>query len=225
MPDILEQMIDYSRQREMASDIWPVHDAQHVIVGCGGIGYWLAIQLAMMGAVKMVLIDGDRVEASNLNRITVPLRLSGEWNVKALKMQLRLLRPKLHITCLPVHVTEDTLTIIRTAGVHIWDCTDDARIQRILSRYATSHSANYTKAGYEGWDVGLYSKMEDTWLQDNYTPGYTTSKANVLSSMMAAGLAIMYGLSRQNRAPRDVHINLMNMALEGNVRATEEVEL
>ncbi len=41
-----------------------------VMVGCGGLGSQIAIQLAALGARRFLLIDGDRIEASNLNRLT-----------------------------------------------------------------------------------------------------------------------------------------------------------
>lgn len=43
--------------------------AQCVILGCGGLGSNLAIQLAALGARDMILVDGDQIEQSNLNRL------------------------------------------------------------------------------------------------------------------------------------------------------------
>lgn len=42
---------------------------EFVIIGCGGLGASTAIQLAALGAQRYVLIDGDAVERSNLNRL------------------------------------------------------------------------------------------------------------------------------------------------------------
>lgn len=225
MPDVLEALVDYSRQREMDNDLNYIHQCDHCVVGVGGIGYWLALQLAMLGAQKIVLIDGDKIEASNLNRVPAPMRHLGEWKVKSLKAQLRLLRPRLHVTCIPVHITEDTLEILRNTTQNVlWDCTDDARIQRIVSSFAKrTLGCRYIKAGYEGWNIGMYSKMEDTWLQDGYAPGYASSRANVISSMMAAGLAIMYAgrtFGRTAGTAADVHVDLKKLVEQGN---TQEV--
>jgi hypothetical protein len=217
MANIIEQMVDYSRQTTMNNELNNIQGYPHVIVGCGGIGYWLALQLAMMGAQNLTLIDGDKVEPSNLNRLPIPLRMSGEWKVKALKAQIRMLRPQVRVVCMPVHITEDTMSVLEAPNGYVWDCTDDARIQQLLSRWCARHFLNYTKAGYEGWEIGLYPRMTDTWMQDDYTPGYTTSRANVVSSMMAAGLAIMYAGRRINH---DVRIDLKRLVTEGN---TQEV--
>jgi bacteriocin biosynthesis cyclodehydratase domain-containing protein len=43
-------------------------EARIVIFGVGGLGGWAAWALACCGVGEMLLIDGDRVEASNLNR-------------------------------------------------------------------------------------------------------------------------------------------------------------
>lgn len=39
-----------------------------IIIGCGGIGNFLSYSLATFTPEKMLLIDGDKIENSNLNR-------------------------------------------------------------------------------------------------------------------------------------------------------------
>ena len=39
-----------------------------IIIGCGGIGNFLSYSLATFTPEKMILIDGDKIENSNLNR-------------------------------------------------------------------------------------------------------------------------------------------------------------
>jgi len=43
-------------------------EARIVVLGVGGLGGWSALSLACCGVGEMLLIDGDRVEESNLNR-------------------------------------------------------------------------------------------------------------------------------------------------------------
>jgi bacteriocin biosynthesis cyclodehydratase domain-containing protein len=42
--------------------------ARVVVLGCGGLGTWTAWSLACLGIGSLVLVDDDRVDASNLNR-------------------------------------------------------------------------------------------------------------------------------------------------------------
>lgn len=208
--NILEQIISYDRQAEMDIDLNQVQQGTHAIIGCGGIGYWSAVLLAMMGTQHLVLIDGDRIESTNLNRVPAFARYLGKFKVNALKAQLRLLRPGIRVTCIPAHITEDTLLLLGNVSsqVHVvWDCTDDARIQQKIYSWCRSNNRKYVKLGYEGWKVGMYRHM-NMWLPDDYRPGYTSSKANALSSIIAAALGMMY-LGRQNYD--DVEIDLKQL--------------
>lgn len=45
-----------------------LESARLVVLGVGGLGGWSALSLACCGVGEMLLIDGDRVEESNLNR-------------------------------------------------------------------------------------------------------------------------------------------------------------
>jgi len=45
-----------------------LRDARVAVIGCGGLGSWAAAGLACIGVGRLTLVDGDRVERSNLNR-------------------------------------------------------------------------------------------------------------------------------------------------------------
>lgn len=45
-----------------------LQEAKVALIGLGGLGSWIAYSLAMAGVGKVVGIDGDQVETSNLNR-------------------------------------------------------------------------------------------------------------------------------------------------------------
>jgi hypothetical protein len=45
-----------------------VRSARIALLGVGGLGSWAAYALACCGVGELVLVDGDRVEESNLNR-------------------------------------------------------------------------------------------------------------------------------------------------------------
>lgn len=67
------------------------------IAGCGGLGSNVAMMLARSGVVRLLLIDGDRVEPSNLNRQHFFPRHLGEAKATALAAQLRELRPGMQV--------------------------------------------------------------------------------------------------------------------------------
>ena len=57
--------IMYTRQEKL--DITPPNGV--TVIGCGGVGAWVAIDLAMSGVRKLTLFDHDKLEIHNLNRL------------------------------------------------------------------------------------------------------------------------------------------------------------
>lgn len=55
---------------EHSSDRRRLCETDFVILGCGGLGSQIAIQLAALGARRFTLVDGDRIDESNLNRLS-----------------------------------------------------------------------------------------------------------------------------------------------------------
>jgi len=65
-------------------------EAQVVIVGCGGLGGWVAEALARMGIGQLRLIDGDRFQENNLNRqLACTEETIGQPKANALARRLR----------------------------------------------------------------------------------------------------------------------------------------
>jgi hypothetical protein len=207
-----------------------VHDNTHLVIGCGGVGFWLAISLAMMGAQDFILVDGQTIDNSNLNRLPVPQTWLGQNKAIALRKLIRFLRPATRIVCLNAHITEETLGIIpkmledsqhHTHIYNVWDTTDNAIIQRKIYDFVTelkkktvsrTRGIKYRKIGYEAWQVGNYAKW-DIWTdEDEYQAGYRTSSANSITSMLSAGLGIFsMGLNRSE----DFTLDIRKLLTEG----------
>jgi hypothetical protein len=64
----------YERQKELNLEI----PNKATVLGCGGVGFWVAYDLAMIGTKEITLIDHDVVEAHNLNRCGWEPHLIGE---------------------------------------------------------------------------------------------------------------------------------------------------
>lgn len=213
----MESLIDYSRQAEFNQTLSNINPRQlNYIIGCGGVGFWLGILLAMQGQENFVLIDGQQIEKTNLNRLPVPPTWLGVNKAIALRRVMRSLRPVTAIRTITEHIQEATLSIITTSGGSmqvgnksltkvVWDCTDDARIQqKLFKEVRQCNGIKYRKLGYEGFEVGSY-KAYDVWVPSDYTPGYRTSNACAATSALAAVIGIVsQGLNIQ----RDVEFNI-----------------
>jgi len=238
-------LVNYSRQADLEGSASTlnnmIHNNTHLIIGCGGVGYWLALSLAMMGAEHFILVDGQTIDASNLNRLPVPQTWIGRNKAVALRKMIRFLRPATRIVVLNAHITDETLSVIPkmlvSAGHHthmynVWDSTDNAIIQRKIYDFVEKMKVDlqrncrgikYRKIGYEAWKVGNYSKW-DIWTdEDEYQAGYRTSSANSITSMLSAGLGIFaMGLDRTE----DFNLDIRRLMTEGgndDVRPDEQV--
>ncbi len=75
------------------------------IVGCGGTGALFAEMLVRTGANKLVLIDGDDVESSNLNRVVGFIKEDvGHKKVNALKSRFEKIISGLKIDVVATHL-------------------------------------------------------------------------------------------------------------------------
>lgn len=216
----LEGIIDYSRQRSFDETFAQrTHmmnkRAINIVVGCGGVGFWLGIVLAMQGSANFILVDGDSIEQSNLNRLPVPPAWVGTNKAVALRKVMRTLRPMSCVSVIPKHFNHEqpsTFTKIisthaHSYGVMIWDCTDDVNAQKALFKLCGEHSKSYRKLGYEGFQVGSYRDYS-LWSAGDGQRGYRTSNACAATSALSAVIGFM---SEGLNIERDVDINIADL--------------
>lgn len=76
-----------------------LREAKVAVLGVGGLGGWSALALACTGVGEMWLIDGDRVEVSNLNRqIQFTEAEIGELKVECAAARLRAFNSEMKVT-------------------------------------------------------------------------------------------------------------------------------
>ena len=205
--------IDYSRQEVFRASMRGIEESRdHVIVGCGGIGYWLGILLALHGVPKLLLIDGDEVDSSNLNRLPVPVAWRGFNKAIALRKTIKALRPEMTITVLPSRIEGMLASRVingYSSCTQIWDCTDHMPTQQALFKMCKDTGHKYRKIGYEGFEIGTYVDYS-VWATTDTTEqhGYRTSAANAISSVMAACLGM---LAQGMQINADVNMNIADI--------------
>jgi sulfur carrier protein ThiS adenylyltransferase len=79
------------------------------IAGLGGLGSNVAVSLARMGIGKLVLVDFDKVDKSNLNRQQYFLRHIGMYKTEALKELLQDINPSIELETRNILVNQDNI--------------------------------------------------------------------------------------------------------------------
>lgn len=128
------------------------------VVGCGGIGSWVATFLAISGVEKLFLFDGDTVERHNLNRTLFTEEDVGKPKVESLSEKLKVQRPEIEIEAYNSKYTNDSFSILGINPEVVVDCTDDIKIQRKLSKKS---GFRYIRAGCTTNHYTVTSKVPD----------------------------------------------------------------
>jgi len=102
------------------------------IAGLGGLGSAVAVALARIGVGRMILVDFDVVEPSNLNRQQYFIDQIGQLKVDALRANLAGINPYVQLDTHPVRLTPENVERI-FAGVDVLvEAFDDARAKVML---------------------------------------------------------------------------------------------
>ncbi len=104
-----------------------------LVVGAGGIGTYVALNLALMGVQEIDIMDGDRIENHNLNRQVLYYNKIGENKAKILAERLREFS-KSKISALPYYF-KDPSQITKNYDI-IYSCLDNWEARFKLSNYA-----------------------------------------------------------------------------------------
>lgn len=103
------------------------------ICGLGGLGSNIAPALARAGVGRLILIDFDRVELTNLHRQQYQVSQLGRYKTEALAENLRRLNPYIELVMHNVRVTEENaIPLLREADV-ICEAFDNAEAKAMLT--------------------------------------------------------------------------------------------
>lgn len=122
------------------------------IVGCGGIGGYLAEEFARLGVGNLVLIDGDSIEVSNLNRQLFALEENvGELKVKAAYNRLLKVNSSIKVDIYPQWFTEETGAFLLKGADLVCDALDNGQTRVELERVCHNLNIPLVLAGIGGW--------------------------------------------------------------------------
>jgi len=109
--------------------------ARALVVGAGGLGSAALMYLASSGIGHITVVDGDRVELTNLQRHVVHRDDSiGKPKAASAAATLSALNPEIHVEALDERAgPERLLALVRSADV-VLDCSDNFATRHALNR-------------------------------------------------------------------------------------------
>ncbi|WP_231589592.1 HesA/MoeB/ThiF family protein [Bacillus sp. FJAT-27916] len=147
----------YTNEDVTKTDIQDYLKKSHVVIlGCGGVGSWIAYNLAQSGVGTLTLIDNDVVELSNLNRQALYFSEDiDKYKVEVLMEKLKKINPELSINIFKTYINDvSDLNIIPLPANLLINCADKPNSYEtgmIVTRYACKNKmTNMNGIGYRG---------------------------------------------------------------------------
>lgn len=126
--------------------------ANVVVAGVGGLGCPVSLYLAAAGVGRILLIDNERFELSNLNRQILGFQKDiGNLKVKAAKEKLKALNHEIHISIKGLQITRENICeLIRGSNVVV-DAMDNWRTRFIINEGCVRERIPLVHAGIQSW--------------------------------------------------------------------------
>lgn len=175
-----------------------------IVVGMGGIGSWVAIDLALIGVGTLILFDDDKIENSNLNRTLFKLSQVGEYKTKAVKQLISERRKNILIITNEELFTAEHLK--KYSGVdYFFDCSDTTRLKDSLAEQDVF--PQYCKLGYDGFNATMCFNDFGTgkWGVDS---SYTVTPSFFGTPQLISAMAVIELLMKRKQVSRTVNMNV-----------------
>jgi len=118
------------------------------VVGVGGLGSISSTLLAAAGVGKLILVDGDKLSLSDLNRqILYSSRDVGQFKVKIAKERLMALNPEVEISAINKEITVDTASTIIGKVDIVVDGLDNWKTRFTVNDYCVKSRILFVHAG------------------------------------------------------------------------------
>jgi molybdopterin/thiamine biosynthesis adenylyltransferase len=117
-----------------------IRAAHALVIGAGGLGSPAAFYLASAGVGRLTLVDGDRVDLTNLQRqILHTSDRVGQFKAASGRTTLAALNPQVEVVALAERVAGERLDdLVRAASV-VLDCSDNFATRHAINRACVAH--------------------------------------------------------------------------------------
>ena len=127
-----KEWMDTLNERHRSGLQQKISSATVAVCGLGGLGSNIAIALARVGVGKLILIDFDRVDITNLHRQQYKANQIGLYKTEALAENLLEIAPYVKTQTFTEMITEDSFTNLLKEADVICEAFDNAEAKAML---------------------------------------------------------------------------------------------
>jgi molybdopterin-synthase adenylyltransferase len=195
-----------------------------VIIGVGGLGSFTSILLSRMNPKKLILIDNDIVQETNLERQIIYSKK--EIGLKKVTCAKQKLSEFCEIEAIEEKLTKENISkLIPKKTTLLMDCVDNNQTRIVINEYCKKNNIPWIHASVieEIGQVALINKQEEYFscfeCFNQHKEGKKAIEIGVLNSAVGAissiatNLAINY-LVNKDITKKIIRINLTNMRIQ-----------
>ena len=136
----MNDLIDTRSKLLLGDDFNLIKNFKIVVIGLGGVGSIVPLSLVRSGVKNLLLIDGDKVDATNLNRQMAYFSQDvGHFKSEVLKEKLLKIREDLNLEEKHIFIDKETDFSFLKEFDYIVDCIDDIEAKVLLAKFAISN--------------------------------------------------------------------------------------
>ncbi len=141
----------YDRQIPLVGEVGMdrIRNSTVGIIGCGGLGTHVATSLASAGIGKIVIVDGDIPDTTNLNRQFVYREGQSDYKADVLRDWLMSVNPDVSAESYPVRFSPENAVMLSSCDVLV-DCLDNMESRMDLNSYAVMCRKPLVHGGISG---------------------------------------------------------------------------
>lgn len=160
------------------------------VIGVGGIGFHVAMNLALLGTSKLLLFDPDMVENHNRNRLPLKEEDVGKNKALVTREHVHSIRPNVTVIAIPTAIEEFNMDMLEG---FVYICTDSISSQRDIRKWCVDHNIPFIRIGYDGRHLTIENKpvIDDVWDVSGDDGRYTVVPSYAITPQIAALTAIM----------------------------------
>lgn len=161
------------------------------VLGLGGLGSNVAIHLARMGVGKLLLLDADVVDITNLNRQQYRVSDIGRKKTEALSEYLRESAPLVSLSISDTWLEESNIGKLIGGCPVVAECFDGVESKRLVFDYALEHPEMTLAASSGMAGLGSGNEIKTAKFGKNiYVSGDQTSDVSDGIGLMAPRVAL-----------------------------------
>lgn len=132
-----------------------------LIVGLGGVGSYATESLVRSGIGKLIIVDNDKVDITNLNRQLMSLHSNvGEYKTDVWEKRINDINPDCEVIKISEFITKDNIDLLFKDKVdYIVDACDTTETKCELIKYATSNNVKIISS------MGTGNKLDPSKLE------------------------------------------------------------